>query len=336
MGQRPSIKDVAARADVSTATVSRVLNDHTVKPALRESVLAAVQELGYRRSGLARGLRRQMSTVLGIVIPDIENPFFTTVARAVQDFAAQSGFLVVVCNSDEEYTTERDYVELLVDQQIAGLIIAPADEFRSDVSAFIRNGIPTVAVDRKLKGSAIDTVMFDNVGCGELATARLIEAGYQNVATITGPERTTSGSERLAGYRKALKAAGRRYRQRLVVDGDFRVEGGYRAVHQLLRHSNPPDAIFVANNLMMIGAVQALEELGVQHGNLPLLTFDDLALGVRRGVYSTVGQSAYDMGQAAASMLFERIRGFDGPARELRLGPHGTPRSDTVNIRKGG
>lgn len=319
MGQRPSIKDVAARAGVSTATVSRVVNNHAVQPALRESVLAAVQELGYRRSGLARGLRRQMSTVLGIVIPDIENPFFTTVARAVQDAAARSGFLVVVCNSDEDYSAEREYVELLVDQQIAGLIIAPADESHSDVSAFTRDRIPVVAVDRKLGTSEFDTVILDNVGGGELATATLIEAGYQNVAIITGPERTTSGSERLAGYRKALKAAGRRYRQRLVVDGDYHVEGGYRAAYDLLRHPDPPDAIFVANNLMTIGAMQALDELGVQLADIPLVTFDDLALGGRRGVHSTVGQPVYDMGRTAASMLFERIQGFDGPAREVRL-----------------
>lgn len=319
VGQRPSIKDVAALAGVSTATVSRVVNNHAVQPAFRESVLAAVQELGYRRSGLARGLRRQTSTVLGIVIPDIENPFFTTVARAVQDTAAQSGFLVVVCNSDEDYTTEKEYVELLVDQQIAGLIIAPADESHSDVSPFVRDRIPVVAVDRKLSKSDFDTVMLDNVSGGELATATLIEAGYRNVATIAGPERTTSGSERLAGYRKALKAAGRRYRQRLVVDGDYRVEGGYRATLHLLRHSDPPDAIFIANNLMTIGAMQALEELGVQRTSIPLVTFDDLALGARRGMHSTVGQPAYDMGRTAAAMLFERIEGFDGAARELRL-----------------
>lgn len=325
VGPRPSIKDVAAQAGVSTATVSRVLNDHAVQPALRESVLATVQELGYRRSDVARGLRRQTSTVLGIVIPDIENPFFTTVARAIQDTAAQCGYLVVVCNSDEEYATEREYVELLVDQQIAGLIIAPADESHSDAYPLVRDRIPIVAVDRKLGTSPIDTVMLDNVGGSELATATLIEAGYRTVATIAGPGRTTSGSERLAGYRKALRAAGRPYRKRLVVDGEYRVEGGYRAVLHLLRDPDPPDAIFVANNLMTIGARQALDEVGVLPADIALATFDDLALGARRGVHSSVGQLAYDMGRTAAAMLFERIQGFDGPAREVRLEDHRRP-----------
>lgn len=323
------MKDVAARAGVSTATVSRVLNDLKVQPDLRDAVLAAVADLGYRRSGLARGLRRQTSPYFGIVIPDIENPFFTTVARAIQDAAARADFLVVICNSDEDHATERRYVELLADQRVAGLIIAPADESHSDVTEFVRDHTPVVAVDRRFQSTDFDTVILDNVGGGELATKTLIEAGYGDIAIIAGPQRTTSGSERLAGYRRALEAAGRRYRRRLVVDGDYRIEGGYRAMQQLMRGSDPPDAIFVANNLMTIGALRALDESGVPPIRIPILSFDDVALGERRGVHTVVGQPAYDLGRTAAEMLLERVDGFDGPAREVRLGlqhrPPGAP-----------
>jgi LacI family transcriptional regulator len=315
------MRDVAARAGVSRPTVSRVLNNHaTVDPALRERVLAAVQELGYRRNSLARGLRRQMNTVLAVVIPDIENPFFTTIARAVEDTAVESDFLVVVCNSDEDHEKEAEYLQLLLDQQIAGLIIAPADEERSDVSSLVAGNIPITAIDRRLRHQPVDTVILDNIAGGEQATAALIQAGHRNVATITGPTHTTTGAERLSGYRKALRAAGVRYKKRLVVDGGYRIEGGKQAALKLLRQPNPPDAIFVANNLMTLGALEALAELSMTPADVPLVSFDDLPWGADRNhTVSTIGQPVYDMGRAAATMVLERVHGFKGPAREVQL-----------------
>lgn len=319
-----TIYDVASRAGVSPATVSRVLNGRTdVSPDLATRVRQAVSDLGYRPNGVARNLRRRVTTVWGLIISDIGNPFFTALVRGVEDVAHEAGFSLVLCNSDEDLVKERRYVDIALDEQMAGVIISAASEADSDLSPLIDRGIPVVAVDRRLDSAAIDTVLVDNVRGARDATKHLIDVGCRRIACITGPSRTTTASERLRGFRQAMEAAGREVPAELVVMENFKENGGYEGAQKLLALDEPPDGLFVANNLMTMGALEAIEDAGVGIPNdIALIGFDDLPWARHaRPRLSTVAQPTYDMGREAAKLLASRVAGESGVVRTLVLPP---------------
>ena len=322
--RRPTVKDVGALAGVSVATVSRALNGlESVDPALRERVLDAVRDLGYRPDGLARGLRRQVNTVLGMVIPDIENPFFTSMVRGAEDAAYKGGYLLMLCNTDENLEKEKAYLDVLLGQNVAGILMVAADEELSDVQPLVRWGTPVVAVDRRGQHHPTDAVLVDNIAGSRRATAWLIGQGHTRIATIAGRERTTTGLERLMGYQQALIAAGIALDKDLVVPSDYHIDGGYRAAAQLLDHGPRPQAIFVANNQMTVGAVAAISDRGlVVPDDIAVACFDQLPSGASwRDAIATVEQPAYDMGQVAVELLLRRIAGSHTPVSEVRLQP---------------
>jgi len=322
--RRPTVKDVAALAGVSVATVSRALNGvQSVDPTLGARVLGAARDLGYRRDGLARGLRRQVNTVFGMLIPDIENPFFTSMVRGAEDAAYRGGHLLMLCNTDENVEKEKAYIDVLIGQSVAGLLLVAADEEHSDVGPLIEWGTPVVAVDRPGHQHPIDAVLVDNIAGSHQATHWLIGQNYTRIATIAGPERTTTGLERLMGYRQALVAAGIPLRDDLVVHGDFHVEGGYRAASQLLDQDPAPEAIFVANNQMTVGAIAAMTDRDLEvPADVAIACFDQLPTAVRwRDAIATIEQPAYDMGRVAVEILLRRIAGDDQPVSEIRLQP---------------
>jgi LacI family transcriptional regulator len=319
-----TIQDVARSANVSTATVSRVLNGKaTVDPRLAARVRAAVEELGYRPNVLAKGLRTAATTVLGVIVPDIENPFLTAVVRGIEDAAQISGYSVVLCNSDEDVEKEARYVNVLLDQRVCGVILAPASEERSDVGALVERHVPVVAVDRALASRRIDTVMVRNAYGAQQATTALIDAGYQRVAMVSGREMTTTAEERLEGYRAALLRAGRPIDERLIESGGYRLSGGYRAVQHLMALRPAPDALFVANNLMAVGALKALTELELRvPADMGFASFDDLPwnTGEHRPI-CVVSQPAYEIGKIAAEILLARIAGDETAVRHVLLAP---------------
>jgi LacI family transcriptional regulator len=314
---------VATEAGVSQATVSRVVNGNVaVSEPLRDRVMSVVAELGYRRDGLARGLRRQVNDVLGLLVPDIGNPFFTALVRGAEDAALAAGLLTVLCNTDENLAKERKYFDVLLDQRVAGAIVAPVSD-RSDVGDLLARGTPIVAVDRRLNGVEVDTVTLDNVAGARQATLFLHEQGYQRVAMITGLGRTTTGKDRRAGYRKAMRSLKKPVPAGYTVDGFNSVEGGYAATQKLLRGENPPDALFIGNNLMAIGALQALADAQLRPTtDIGLLSFDDLPWGTDPAhVIPTVGQPAYRMGRVAAELLIARIADPAAPVKKVVLEP---------------
>lgn len=314
-----SIVDVAAEAGVSVATVSRVLsNKPHVRPALRERVLAAVAQLDYQPSRVARSLRLQRSQVFGLIIPDIQNPFFTALARAVEDVAHRHEHAVFLCNTDEDADKEQLYVDLMEAEQVAGVIIAPTRETDPPCRWLVKAGIPVVAVDRRLPGLQVDTVLVDNVHCAQAVVRHLIEQGHQRIAAIAGPPVTTTGRERLEGYIRALEEAGRAVDPRLIRQGLHTEENGMRLALDLLDQPEPPDAIFAANNLLAAGVLAAVharrirvpEELAVAaFGEVPWMRLVNPPLTVVR-------QPIYELGAAAANLLFDRIANRTAPASE--------------------
>jgi LacI family transcriptional regulator len=310
-----TIYDVAKLAGVSPATVSRVLNGHSrVDPQLVDQVQRATAELGFRRNAVARNLRRNRTTLWAVVISDIANPFFTSLVRGVEDVAQTAGYSVVLCNSDENLKKEASYLRAAMSERMTGVIISPASERSTDLAPLLGAEIPVVVIDRSVRGVEVDSVQVDNVQGSVDATTHLLDSGSRRVACITGPRRATTAKQRLQGYERAHRKAGRELDPGLVRHADFRQQGGYEAMASLLALPNPPDAVFVCNNLMTVGALECLASRGISIPEQMLVVgFDDVPWApLIRPALSTVKQPTYEVGQTAAHLLIQRI---DQPAR---------------------
>ena len=316
------IKDVAELAGVSPATVSRVLNNvPSVDPDLAERVRLAATKLDYRANGVARSLRLQRTDVWALIISDIGNPFFTAVARGVEDVAQREGFSVVLCNTDEDSVKEARYLEVAETEKVAGVIMSP-NLFGSDISRLRAAGIPVVAIDRALR-EPVDSVLVRSGEGAKEATLHLFEQGWTRPACITGPQETDTAEQRLAGYREAFRVLRKRPAQALVRHADFRAETAREAVASLLDSRNSPDAFFVANSLMALGALEEFAERRLVPGrDLGLIAFDDAPWApFVNPPMSVVAQPAYAMGAHAGELLIDRIRqpAASGRARTIRL-----------------
>lgn len=326
-----TITDVAREAGVSPATVSRVLNGTgEVSEELTVRVQRTVDRLGYQPFGPARALRRQATSVWAVIVADIENPFFTSVVRGIEDGAREKGFRVVLGNSDESPAKEAEYVEIAIAERMSGVVIAVADSRRSNLSPLVERSIPVVAIDRRPHGHPFDSVLVDNRLAAFQATEHLLAGGYSRVACVTGPRRLSTANERLAGYKQALVAAGRTFSEEWVMREDFRAGGGYDAVVSLWRRRRRPDALFVANNQMTVGAIQALYELGVAiPEDVALVGFDDAPWAtLMRPQLTVVDQPTYQIGRVAADIL-----GDPGPRTrpaEMLLSPELIVRESSV------
>lgn len=331
-GDLATINDVARLAGVSPATVSRVINGHSsVDPTLAQRVHRAVEQLGYRPSRVARSLRTHRAAVWGLVISDIRNPFFTDMARGVEDAAMQRGYSVVLCNTDEDRPKEQAYIDLAVDERMTGVIISPASAETDGVRRLIAADIPVVLVDRRLD-LPVDSVVIDNVGGARSAVEHLVERGYRRIACISGPSQTSTGQDRAAGYVAALGAAGLPTDPDLLVYANFRTSGGYDASDRLLGLPKPPDAMFVANNLMTLGALSALRARGVQApGQMGIVGFDDIDWAdLLSPSLTTIGQPTYEIGREAAQLLVARLDGDPSPPQHVVLTPILRPRASSA------
>lgn len=310
-----TIYDVAQLAAVSPATVSRVINERgNVDPDMARRVQAAVKALDYRPNVVARNLRRQSAAVWTAIISDINNPHFTSLIRGIEDVAQEAGHSVMLCNADENLAKERRYIDVALAERAAGVIISPASNRNSTVAPLLERGVPVVTIDRTLRSSPVNAVVVDNAEGAQQATAHLIEVGYSRIACITGPMRTSTSAQRLAGYRRALRTAGITCDPELERIADMKEGGGYEATRALLQLDRPPDGLFVGNGLMTIGALRCLNEARVlvpQH--IGVVGFDEhLWATLVRPALTTVAQPTYELGRSAAQMLLEAT-GSDAP-----------------------
>lgn len=314
-GPKVTIYQVAAQAGVSAATVSRVINGARVSPETERKVRAAMAELSFTPSRAARRLRGQYSEVIALIIPDVENPFFTALARGVENRARAGGYSVVLCNTDDDPEREQTYMDIALAEHMAGVLIAPADG-ASDVRRLIEHGVPVVAVDRSLHRPDVDAVTVDNRAGGRVAAEALLAAGFSRVACITGPRSVETAQLRMEGWRQATAWTG----DRLLRYADYRVDGGRTAMRDLLSLHEPPDAVVVANNLMAAGALDVLRERGLEPPRFGLAVFGDLPYtSLEREGVRVVDLPARNLGEAAAALLLARIAGDDGPARTVIL-----------------
>jgi LacI family transcriptional regulator len=324
-GRPATIKDVAAHAGVSVATVSAVINSNKyVSPGLAQRVYESITALDYERNGLAQGLKKHTSHTIGLIISDITNPFFTSVVRGVEDVANARGYSLILGNTDEDPKKEMSYMRLLESKRVDGLIVAVTLGNHAYLRSWPTHRLPLVGIDRIPSELGIDAVLLDNVAGAQQAVEYLITLGHERIGIVAGLPGIITTQERLTGYKQALEAHGIPLDPALIVEGNSRIEGGERGALQLLTQETArPTALFVTNGLMIIGALQALNRVGLRcPQDVALVGFDDFAwAAVMHPQLTTVCQPTYEIGQKAAQLLFERLEKRDAAPQVVRLQP---------------
>jgi LacI family transcriptional regulator len=308
----PTISDIARMADVSTTTVSHVLN-HTrpVSKALRARVVAAIQELDYKPNAMARGLRMQNSKTLGLIIPDNSNPFFSEIALGAEDCAFRHGYSIVLCNSRHDLARELTYITQLTSYPVDGLVLCAVSVSTEHINESADLAGPMTIIDRKLQNVDADVILADHQQGARLAVGHLVELGHRRIAIITGPLDLAPAKDRLDGYRSVLHQAEIPIYDEYIVEGDFQVGSGREMAGRLLTLEHPPTAIFASNDMMAIGALHTAKKLGVHvPEDLSLVGFDNIFLSsLVDPALTSVAQPAYRLGELAVEKLISRITG---------------------------
>jgi DNA-binding LacI/PurR family transcriptional regulator len=301
--------DVAQRAGVSTATVSRVLSGNiSVAPEMRAKVSAAVEELSYRPNRLARNLRRQNAEMVGVVISDIENPNVSEMVHVAEEEAYRRGYRVLLCNTDEKSEKQQEYLQMLADERPLGVIISPCDPAGPEISQLIDLGIAVVAFDRPVRDVRADAVLGDNFEAARIAVEHLARSGLTRIAYLGIPTQIETGARRLAGYRAAMVGLGLEPRS---VDGGVRMVTGLHATEDLLRQWPDIEALVVGNNMLTLGALRTLK---AENRRVPedvaIVAFDEpIWADLVRPSLTTLGQPIRAMTSSAVRLLIDNIEG---------------------------
>lgn len=303
-----TLQDVAKKAGVSPMTVSRVINQSGYASAdVRERVQTAIEALGYRPNTLARSLRLRRTHTLALILTDITNPFFTTVARGVEDAASQAGYTVLFGNSDESLEKQAGYLETILQKQVDGILLVPAGGSAEAPERMRRQGTPFVLLDRRLPGVDCDVVRCDSREGAYRLTRLLMELGHRRITLLNGPREVFTSDERAAGFRQALQEGG--MTQPTILSGAFTQEAGSAMTGQALERHPCPTALVAGNNFLAIGALKALRAAGYSvPGDMALVGFDDLPQAMVVDPFLTAAvQPAYEMGRRAAELLLQRL-----------------------------
>ena len=319
-----TLREVAEAAGVSIATVSRVLNDYPhVNNDTRKRVLKAIKTLEYRPSRVARRLRKRGAQILGLVIADISNPYYSAVIQSIENIAYAHKYSMLLCNSSEDPQREQMHLDILLEEQVAGVIISPVDELCTSCKAFLDRGIPVVSIDRRFRNLELDSVLVDNVMGAFDATNHLIKLGHQRIGLIAGPSHLTTGRGRREGYEKAIVKNDLNLNTNLIKIGNFKQKSGYTNALELLRLKDAPSAIFTSNNLMTLGALNAIHDMGLGiPQDVAIVGFDDLTWAPSLNPPLTaVAQPTLELGKWAVNLLFQSILEENREPVEIILKP---------------
>jgi LacI family transcriptional regulator, galactose operon repressor len=306
-----TIQDVAKRAGVAPITASRVLNHSGyASEETRARVEAAAAALGYVPNSLARGLRSKRTHTLALVMTDITNPFFTLIARGVEDAASNSGYTVIFCNTDESEEEETKYLNILVQKQVDGVLLVPACSNSQSLEFLRSNEIPFVLIDRSVPGTQSDLIRCDSEQGAYNLTRHLIDLGHERIVTITGPREVSTSQDRTSGYQRAMLEAGLAD-QIQVYYGSFTQDSGYQLTRDALALDPRPTAIFGGNNFISIGILKALRDASLEvPADMSVVGFDDLPESlIVDPILTVAAQPAYQMGSQATELLLKRIAG---------------------------
>ena len=317
-----TIHDVAAYAKVSASTVSHVMNGtRFVDPQTEERVRDAIEVLGYRPNSVARSLRRRQTSTIGLVIPDNSNPFFADLARSIEDAGFVEGYNVILCNSDSSEVKEAAYVDVLLSKQIDGLILIPSGHSTEPLKAILNARVPVVIVDRAMPDLSVDQVLIDNEQGGYLAGQYLLSLGHREIGCLTGPMHLRVTSDRLNGFRRALRDAGTDLPDEAIVEGGFAYNSGETAISELLNRNSNLTAVFAMDDLMAIGAISALRRAYLSvPDDISIIGFDNISqASLISPSLTTIAQPVLEMGRMSVSILLERIKGHMTPPSQLLL-----------------
>ena len=304
-----TLSDVARLAGVSTMTVSRVINGTGyTSPAAQARVNKAIAELSYMPNVLARQLRLNRTKTLALVVTDIANPFFTTIARGVEDAARAHGYAVMFCNTDESVDEELEYVSVLIQRRVDGVLLVPAADSSGSAELLRQQGLPVVILDRRPTSGGVDVVRTDSEGGAYLAVHHLIGLGHRRIAALVGPESVSTSVDRVGGYQRAMAEAGIGPGLQTIVFGEYTEASGHTMTAKVLSATEVPTAIFAGNNFIASGAIQSIREAGMEiPHDMSVVVFDDLPQGWIQPFLTVISQPAYEIGKQACELMLARL-----------------------------
>jgi len=311
-GARPTIYDVARLAGVSTATVSRALNGTgQISAATRAAIDAAVERLGYRPNTIARSLVKRTTQTIAVMVPDIADPFYPALVKAIQALADEQSYTILLCTSEGDPEREENYLDLLRAKQVDGALVDGLVLPRARLAHFVEEGFPMVSLDRDIDFPSIPLVQVNNRLGAQLATEHLVRLGHTRIAHVTGRTHVRISAERQSGYEEELTRLGVPVDPALVAAGDFTEEGGYRATLELLERRPSFTALFAANDVSALGALRALSESGKRvPDDVSVVGFDDLWLAAYlTPPLTTIRQPLAEIGRLATELLIDVLRG---------------------------
>lgn len=310
-----TIKDIARLANVSITTVSKVINnkDDSISEQTKNKILQIIKETNYQPNAIARSLVTKKTKTIGLIIPDITNPFFPEIARGAEDCANIYGYNIFLCNTDDNAEKENNYIAVLREKCVDGIIFTSSSIPKYEhIIDLIDSGIPVVMIDRSIepKLKNVYGVFLDNYKGGYLATKYLIELGHRNIACITGPLYTKSAIERLNGYKKALSDFNIEINNSMIIEGDFKINSGMVAAEKIIENKDVT-GIFACNDLMAYGVYKTLKKKGYRiPDDISIVGFDDIQLSqILEPQLTTIKQPSYDMGLTATRVLIKLIEG---------------------------
>jgi LacI family transcriptional regulator len=308
-----TLKDVARLSGVSAMTVSRVINGgERVSPQTRQRVEQAIAELGYVPSRVARGLIRQKTHTLALIVPDVANPFFTLIVRGAEDVARRADYRMILCDTRADLTIERDVIEEMIAHRVEGIAIAPvSDRSRGHLRRLSKYGVPFVLIDRTVPGVDSDVVVGDSAGGARRLLEHLIGLGHRRIGLIVESDEVSTARDRREGYEQALRAAGLPVDPTLIVRATVDPGGGFDGMRRLLELEQPPTAVFTVNNLVALGAIEAVRAQGLEvPDDIALVCFDDIEYASRLYPFLTVmAQPAETLGALGTQLLLDRVEG---------------------------
>ncbi len=312
-----SLREVAARAQVSVGTVSNVLNRPEVVSALTlERVQKTIKDLGFVPNAFARHLRAGFSRTLGLIVPDVANPFFTEVARGVEDAASKRGYAVFLCNSDESVKKEEKYINVLIQQQVRGILITPSNRDPAHLEALLDRGIAVTLLDRETKSRTQCSVSVDDIRGGEIAIEYLVTLGHRDIAWVCGPESIPQVADRGTGVTNVAKLASISIKTIRVTL--MNAVQGEHAVTEILSLPKLPTAIFCANDIVALGVMRGLLDRGIRiPEQMSLIGYDDIAFATSAAIpLTSIAQPAYQLGVASAELIISECEKGEAHAHQ--------------------
>lgn len=331
-----TIKDIARMAEVSTATVSKIINkkDDDIGEATKERVKRIMKEYNYVPNIMARSLVTKKTKTIGLVIPDIRNPFFPELVRGAEDKANEEGYNIIFCNTDDVLAKEEKYIDMLIEKMIDGIIFTASSKRADGFENLKHTSVPVILVDRDIDFKGVKgKITVDNYQGAYEGVQHLLKCGYEKIAFITGPLSNKPGIDRCEGYKKALKDFSIGDNEGIILEGEYKSEWGYKAVKELIQKGIIFDGLFCGDDLIAIGAIKSLKEAGknIPH-DVGVVGFDDIYISsLVEPELTTVKQPNYDMGYQAASMLINIIENKNPKEREVILGTDLVIRKSTIN-----